>query len=221
VFTRQERLAKLARTRLYAITGESGDQAQTLRRAEAILRGGADVLQLRRKHSPAGHLVELASRLRDLTDQYGALLIINDYPELALASAADGVHLGQDDLPVSVVRRLAGAENLVLGLSTHSLDQARAGSNAGADYIGVGPVFATPTKPGREQVGLGLVREVAAVVSLPFVAIGGIDRARAPQVIAAGARALALVRALWDDPDPESAARQIRLLLDSALGAAA
>lgn len=195
--------------RLYVITAEAGGPEETVRIVAASLRGGADVVQLRKKLMPKGEQYRLAVALRAVTRAHGALLIVNDHADLALAADADGVHLGQDDLDPAVVRRLDGFEDRLIGRSTHSLEQARRAVAEGADYLGVGPVYATPTKPGRPAVGLELVRAVAAAIPLPFVAIGGIDRTNAGGVVEAGARAVAVVRAVSEAQDPREAARAI------------
>lgn len=195
--------------RLYVITTDAHGPAETARVAEAALRGGADAIQLRKKLMPKGEQYRLALVLRTLTRAHGALLIVNDHADLALAADADGVHLGQDDLEPAVVRRLPGFEDLLIGRSTHSLEQARQAAADGVDYLGVGPVYPTPTKPGRPAVGLELVGAVASALSLPFVAIGGLDAGNAGEAIDAGARAVAVVRAVCEAPDPCQAARAI------------
>jgi thiamine-phosphate pyrophosphorylase len=204
----EERRERLARVRLYVITGERGDLEETLSIAEAALKGGADAIQLRKKTMPKDALARLALRIRELTRDYDSLFIVNDHPDLAITADADGVHLGQDDFPPAMMGRL-------LGRSTHSLEQAQRAVADGVDYLGVGPVFPTPTKPGRSAVGTRLVREVAENIELPFVAIGGIDLSNAPRVIEAGARALAVVRAVYDADDPASVAQRLRQLIDA------
>jgi len=199
--------------RLYVITTDAPGPAETARVVEAALRGGADAIQLRKKLMPKGEQYRLALVLRTLTRAHGALLIVNDHADLALAADADGVHLGQDDLEPAVVRRLPGFEDLLIGRSTHSLEQARQAAADGVDYLGVGPVYPTPTKPGRPAVGLELVGAVASALSLPFVAIGGLDAGNAGEAIDAGARAVAVLRAVGEAPDPCQAARAIVNLL--------
>ncbi|MDQ6710518.1 MAG: thiamine phosphate synthase [Candidatus Dormibacteraeota bacterium] len=211
----EDRRERLAQMRLYVITGDRGDAAETLGIVEAALDGGADVIQLRKKAMPKDEQYRLAVSLCEMTRARGALLIVNDHPDLAIAADADGVHLGQDDFPPAMIRALHGFQGRLLGRSTHSLDQAVAATRDGVDYLGVGPVFATPTKADRPPVGTGLVRQVAAAIDRPFVAIGGIDLATAPFVIAAGARALAVVRAVYDAPDPRESARALRQLVEA------
>ncbi len=173
---------------------------------EAALRGGVDAVQLRMKEAADDEVVEAGRELRLLCDTQGALLIVNDRPDLALACGADGVHVGQEDAPVSEARSIVGPDRIV-GLSTHSPEQIAAPE--GADYIAVGPVFATPTKPGRPAVGLALVREAARSARVPWFAIGGIDATSIDEVVAAGATRIAVVRAIADAPDPEAAAREL------------
>jgi thiamine-phosphate pyrophosphorylase len=199
--------------RLYLITGDQGDEVQTARIVEAALEGGANVIQLRKKTMPKGEQYAIALTLRRLTQLHGALLIVNDHVDIAIAAGADGVHLGQDDLPPTVVRGLPGFDGRLIGRSTHNLEQARAALDDGADYIAVGPVYPTPTKAGRPAVGTGLVSEVAAIADRPFVAVGGIDHDNAPAVVEAGARAIAVVRAVYDAVDPAEAARRLRELI--------
>lgn len=151
-------------------------------------------------------------RFRQITQRHGALLILNDRPDLVERIGADGVHVGQDDLPVAQARRVIGPDRL-LGLSTHSPKQVDAAAEAGVDYIGVGPVNETPTKPGRPAVGLDLVRYAARHAQVPFFAIGGISSLNARATREAGAGRIAVVRALTESSQPEAAARELRSLL--------
>jgi thiamine-phosphate pyrophosphorylase len=176
---------------------------------EAALRGGVDIVQLRDKHAADADLVAAGRRWRMLCDRHGALLILNDRPDLAADAHADGVHVGQDDRSVPDARALVGPARIV-GLSTHTPAQIAAANASDVDYIGVGPVHATPTKPGRPAVGTALVREAAAHSAHPFFAIGGIDAGNAPAVLEAGARRIAVVRAITDAEDPQDAARRLR-----------
>jgi thiamine-phosphate pyrophosphorylase len=203
--------------RLYVITGDHGDEVETARIVEAALEGGANIIQLRKKSMPKPQQYRLALALRTLTIAHEALLIINDHPALAIAADADGVHLGQDDLPPEVVRALPGFEGRLIGRSTHTLAEAKAAIDEGVDYIAVGPVYATPTKAGRPAVGTSLVSEVAAIADRPFVAVGGIDHDNAPDVVGAGARALAVVRAVYDAVDPAESARRLHELIATRL----
>ncbi|MFL5781102.1 MAG: thiamine phosphate synthase [Thermoleophilaceae bacterium] len=180
---------------------------------EPALRGGADLVQLRDKHASDHELVRAGERLRDLCHAHGVPFVLNDRPDLALAIGADAVHLGQDDAPVEAVREEVG-DALAIGLSTHSPDQIAAAEASSADYYAVGPVWETPTKPGRPAVGLELVRHAAAVARKPWFAIGGIDPSNVGRVAAAGARRVVVVRAIRDAADPEAAAGALRAGLE-------
>jgi thiamine-phosphate pyrophosphorylase len=201
------RSKRLQSARLYLVCDEQGDEF-----LHAALRGGVDLVQLRMKHAPDGAIQAVGRRFRGICDEHDALLIVNDRPDLAAAADADGVHLGQDDVPVDQARRMLGADRLV-GLSTHTPAQIDAAGSLGVDYIGVGPVNETPTKPGRPAVGLELVRYAAAHASLPFFAIGGISALNVRPVRAAGARRVAVVRALTEAADPETVAHELRTAL--------
>ncbi len=197
--TADQRRAALAGARLYLIC----DIAQ-LDRAPL---GSVDVLQLRAKDAPPRAILDAARSARARCAEVGVLFVLNDDPRLAHEAGADGVHLGQDDMPVPAARAIVGPD-LLIGLSTHTPAQVDAA--AGVDYIGVGPVHVTPTKPGRPAVGLGLVRYAAARARVPFFAIGGIDPGNVASVRAAGARRIAVVRAIAAAPDPTAAARALR-----------
>lgn len=161
---------------------------------EAIA-GGADVIQLRDKNATAKELIKVARPIRRLTRKAKVLFIINDRLKIAKAVDADGVHLGQDDSPIKVARSILG-RNKIIGLSTHSLSQAKEAQKNGADYIGVGPIFATPTKPEYKAVGLDLIKKVKSAIKIPFVAIGGIDTSNIDEILSAGANRVAVVRAV-------------------------
>ena len=176
---------------------------------QAVLTGGVDIVQLREKELDDDVIMRSARTFRRLCDTYSALFIVNDDPDLAHRCDADGVHLGQDDMPVVEARELLGAE-AIIGLSTHSEEQIDVAAPAPVDYISVGPIWETPTKEGRPGVGLGLVEYAAAHSAHPFFAIGGIDPANAPEVVAAGATRLASVRAIRDAERPQAAAEAMR-----------
>jgi thiamine-phosphate pyrophosphorylase len=154
-------------------------------------------------------ILAAAHRVAAACAGYGALFILNDRPDLVVAACADGVHVGQDDMPIARARELVG-DGRVVGLSTHSPAQIDRAAAAAPDYIGVGPVHATPTKPGRPAVGLELVRYAAGHATMPFFAIGGIDTANAPAVRTAGASRIAVVRALTESDDPQATANELR-----------
>ena len=182
--------------------------------AAAAARGGADVIQWRDKGAPDGEFLEMARRLRKQTRRQGVLFIVNDRVAVALRAQADGVHVGHEDLSVPEVRALVG-DSMLIGRSTHSLEEALEAQRQGADYIGVGPVFSPPTKPGVPAVGLELVRKVRGKVRIPWVAIGGIDLENAGLVSSAGAACVAVVRAVSAASDPEAAARSLKGKLSS------
>jgi thiamine-phosphate pyrophosphorylase len=175
----------------------------------AALTGGADIVQLREKSLPRRETELSALTFRRLCDTFSALFIVNDDPDLARACNADGVHLGQDDLPVEDARETLGPAAIV-GLSTHSEEQIAAAAEQPVDYISVGPIWETPTKEGRPGVGLELVSHAAEATSLPFFAIGGIDPSNATDVVRAGARRLCVVRAIRDAEDPTAVAESLR-----------
>ena len=180
--------------------------------AEAMIKGGVDLIQLRGKDQSIEELVELAAELHELTAQSFTPLIVNDHAEVASKVPVEGVHVGQDDDSIEVVRRKAGRA-VVVGKSTHSLGQARAAQREGADYIGFGPIFATPTKPDYRPIGLKEINRVHLDVSLPIFCIGGIKIDNLEQVIAAGARRVAIVSGLLKAPDIVEYARACRKLL--------
>jgi thiamine-phosphate pyrophosphorylase len=177
---------------------------------DAALRGGVDIVQLRVK-DPADDdvLLDAGHRFARACAAHGALFILNDRPDLVAAAGADGVHVGQDDTAVADARAAVGDHRLI-GLSTHSPAQIEAAAALDIDYIGVGPVHATPTKPGRPAVGTELVAYAAGHARTPFFAIGGIDATNVAAVRAAGADRIAVVRALTGTADPEAAARALR-----------
>ena len=194
---------------LYAIVDPLDTGRDPAALAAALLRGGARILQLRWPGASARELLAAALAIRPLARAAGALFLVNDRPDVARAAEADGVHLGQDDLPVAAARRVLGAGRLI-GVSTHDPGQARAAEAAGADYLGVGPVYATATKPDAlAPRGLALVSAVRAAVRCPLVAIGGITPETAAAVRAAGADAVAMIGALVRAPDPEAAVRDV------------
>jgi thiamine-phosphate pyrophosphorylase len=208
------RTSRLERAHLYLVCGEERDDF-----VAAALRGGVDIVQLRMKHADEARILAVARRYRALCAARGALLILNDRPDLVAAAGADGAHVGQDDIAVARARELVGPDRIV-GLSTHAAAQIDAAAEV--DYIGVGPVHATPTKPGRPAVGLELVAYAAAQATVPFFAIGGINTANIGAVAAAGAQRIAVVRALTESPDPERTARKLSaaLIEEASVGTA-
>jgi thiamine-phosphate pyrophosphorylase len=214
-----ERRARLAAARLYLVCDSApGGRALSDVLREAIA-GGVEVVQLRDKHLPDDELVAVANAAHALCERLGALLIVNDRPLVASEARTDGVHVGQEDMPVAEVRELVGPDMLI-GLSTHAtseIDAVEPVEEDGTplvDYIGVGPVHETPTKPGRAAVGTELVRYAAAHASVPFFAIGGLDAGNISEVIDAGATRVVVLRAIAEAESPESAARELRARLD-------
>lgn len=206
---RDERMARLHAARLYLVTPLHPGGRPLEGVLAAALAGGVDIVQLRDKDAEDGELLAAAAVARRLCDAAGALLIVNDRPELVAPAHADGVHIGQDDGTVADARAAAGADAIV-GRSTHAPAQLAAAADEGADYAGVGPVHATPTKAGRPPVGLGYVRHAADHARLPWFAIGGIAAENAGEVVAAGAQRIAVVRAITDADDPRAAAHALR-----------
>jgi thiamine-phosphate pyrophosphorylase len=207
-----ERRARLTAARLYLVCDATPGGRPLADVLVPALRGGVDLFQLRMKGAGDDAVLAAAATARAACTAAGALFLLNDRPDLVAAAGADGAHVGQDDLPVARARELAGADRLI-GQSTHSPAQVDAG--AGADYIGVGPVHATPTKPGRPPVGVDLVAYAAAHATIPFFAIGGLDETTVGAALTAGATRVAIVRAIADAGDPEAAARRLRAVVDA------
>ena len=206
-------LDALGRCRLYGIVDlgyvEPGDVAQV---ATQMIAGGVDIIQLRAKGRDLAAISGLGAALHRITHPRGVPLVINDHPRLAREIGAEGVHVGQEDISIAEARELAGPERFV-GRSTHSLEQARRAAEEGADYIGFGPLFATPTKPDYVPIGLSDIAAVHAAVQLPVFCIGGIKLENLPQVIAAGARGVVIVSGLLQASDIAQYARSARELL--------
>jgi thiamine-phosphate pyrophosphorylase len=196
---------------LYVITDTVLSHGRSaLEIARAALEGGADAVQLRDKSSPAFNLCRLVSEIQPQARKFGALLVVNDRVDVALVCGADGAHVGQEDLPAREARRLL-PRPVVLGVSAGSREEARRAEKEGADYLGVGPVFATPTKPDAgEALGIERFSEIARAVSIPVVAIGGITLDTVDQVIGAGAAGAAVVSAVVAADDMAGAARALK-----------
>lgn len=215
------RSAHLAKARLYFVCEGRPNRQDPSQLLHAALRGGVEIVQLREKEPrSAEDMVELAAPFRRCADEHGALFILNDRPDLVEACDADGVHVGQADLPVAQAREQAGPAVLV-GLSTHSPHEVVAACAARGDdrpdQISVGPVWETPTKQGRPATGLGLIELAAREATMPWFAIGGIGPGNVTRVIAAGAERIVVVRAIRDAPDPEVAARTLRKTLQAGV----
>lgn len=199
---------------LYVITEPA--LRDPLETARAVLQAGVRLLQLRDKTATTRQLVQIGQQLRALARQHDARLIVNDRLDVALAVEADGVHLGQDDLPVSLARRIAG-KHLLIGVSAETVDEARQAEADGADYLGVGPMFATPTKPDAgAPVGPERLRAIKHAVRIPVFGIGGITLQNAPAVLNAGADGICVISAIVGATDPEAAARAFLQMLAEA-----
>jgi thiamine-phosphate pyrophosphorylase len=223
------RVTRLAAARLYLCTDARREHGDLAEFADAALAGGVDIVQLRDKGSvgeqrfgPLEARDELAACaiLADAARRHGAMFAVNDRADIARAAGADVLHLGQGDLPVDVARDIVGPGTLI-GLSSHDPEQAAAAARGQADYFCVGPCWPTPTKPGRAAPGLGLVQAAAQLSSAlgtdkPWFAIGGINAARLPEVLDAGARRIVVVRAITAASDPRAAADQLRSALAAA-----
>lgn len=205
---------RLRAARLYLILEASVRGRPAAEVVRPALEGGVDVVQLRDKAATDEQIVAAGRELRALCEEHGALFVVNDRVDLALRCGGHGVHLGQDDKRVEEARAQAG-DRLLIGVSTHSPEQIAAAERSAADYLGVGPVHATPTKPGRAAVGLELVQHAAAHADKPWFAIGGIDARNAPALVAAGARRVAVVRAIRDAADPGRAASELLAAIET------
>jgi thiamine-phosphate pyrophosphorylase len=203
-----ERRERLRRARLYLVLGATPSRGSLPDLVRAAAAGGVDVVQLREKMLADDELAAVAHATQALCRRLDVLFVVNDRPGVAAEVGADGVHVGQDDLPPAQVRELVGADTIV-GLSTHAPEEIDAVDPALVDYIGVGPVHETPTKPGRPAVGPELVRYAAEHARLPYFAIGGLNAANLDEVTAAGARRVCVLRAVADAEDPEAAAREL------------
>jgi thiamine-phosphate pyrophosphorylase len=186
---------------------------------DAILAGGCRLVQLRDKSTPLARLFPLAQELGRRCREAGACLIVNDRADLAVAAGAGGVHVGQDDLPVPAARR-ALAPGMLLGVSTHDEVQARQALRDGADYVAVGSMYPTGSKPGFQLVGPALLRKLRPEMPVPLVAIGGITEANVAEVVESGADAVAVISAVCAAPDPEAATRRLLGLIEEAAGRA-
>jgi thiamine-phosphate pyrophosphorylase len=211
------RRERLRTARLYFVCDARppGEDLEGLLRA--ALSGGVDIVQLREKELGRAEIERAAPTFRRVCDTYSALFIVNDDPDLARACDADGVHVGQDDGSVEEARELLGPD-AIIGLSTHSEQQIDASSSAPVDHISVGPIWETPTKPGRPSVGLDLISYATEHASHPFFAIGGIDSVNAERVVDAGARRLCVVRAIRDAAEPTAVAEELRRAVGVAPG---
>jgi thiamine-phosphate pyrophosphorylase len=194
---------------VYPVTCEELSEGRSnLEVLEAVIQGGARIIQLREKEYPKKDLYHLAVKFREMTGKAGVLLIINDHVDIALGVEADGVHLGQEDLPLTVVRQLA--PELLIGASTHSLEQALQAQKDGADYINIGPIFSTKTKEGvGRSLGPEVISEISPQIKVPFTVMGGINELNMDQVLSKGARRVAMVTAITRATDIAAKVRSL------------
>ncbi len=203
---------RMAAVKLYVLITESFCRLPWLRTAELAIEGGADCLQLREKDMPGAQLLDRATQLANLCHKASVVCIINDRIDIALAAGADGVHLGQDDMPALAARKILGHEKII-GVSTHNLDHARRAVADGADYIGVGPTFPSSTKPRDFIAGLEYAAQAAREIDLPAFAISGIGPENVDKVLAAGISRIAVAASVTGSQDPAAAARAIKIKL--------
>ncbi len=201
---------------LYLVTNSdnfSSDE-EFLDRVALAIKSGVDIVQLREKSKPASKIIEYGKVIRQLCSEYGAIFIVNDRIDIAQIVKADGVHLGQDDVDIKHAREILG-EKMIIGISTHKSSDAILAVEGGADYIGVGPVYKTPTKPNREAAGLDYLKWVVQNIKIPFYAIGSIDENTIDEVISYGAKRVALVRAIMNSNDIEKTVKNLKNKLNS------
>lgn len=198
---------------LYVCTDSGLMSSKTVEQSvEAVLRGGATVIQLREKNAGSRELYELAKRVKAVTDRYNAPLIIDDRLDIALAVDAAGVHLGQSDLPCAVARKLLG-DDKIIGITAPTVELAQAAERDGADYIGVGAMFATSTKKGAPANTKENLAAIRAAVEIPIVMIGGVKRANVLEFAGMGVNGAAVISDIIADPDPEGAAAEMREIM--------
>jgi len=194
---------------LYLILDQQYTNRDIVSIAIEAAEAGVDVIQYREKVLPKKGALSVAKRLREVTEEAGVMFIVNDDPALALGAGADGVHLGQEDIPVDVARRILG-RNKVIGISTHSIEEALDAGRLDVDYIGFGPIFHSVTKRVTSPHGLEGVRRIRGSVSMPVIAIGGIDQGNVSAVIGAGADGVAVISAVLSAPDVKKAVSELK-----------
>jgi thiamine-phosphate pyrophosphorylase len=206
---RVRRQAKFLEVDIYPVTCERLSAGRSnLEVLEAVIAGGGGIIQLREKEYSGKDFYRLALKFREITNRAGILLMINDHLDIAMAVAADGVHLGQDDLPIAVARRLA--PELLIGASTHSLEEALQARDDGADYVNIGPIFPTKTKTGvRDFLGPDVISGIGSKIRMPYTVMGGINASNIDQVLSHGARHIAVVTAITQAPDISDAVRSL------------
>jgi len=208
-----DRMEKFRRAGLYLVTSQALSRGRsTAEIVRAALAGGVRLIQLREKEMPIPEFVRLAEEIRAMTRKADALLIINDRLDVALAVQADGVHLGQDDLPIACARKIS--KNLIIGASTHSLAEALSAQEAGASYVNIGPLFPTNTKNWNGKfLGVKEMKKIAAAIKIPFTVMGGIKADHIPELVKAGAKTIAVVTAITAAPNPKTAAASLLCLV--------
>ncbi len=212
---REERVVKIREIDIYPVTCQdlSGGR-MNLQVLDEILEGGAKIIQLREKKWNKKDIYEMAVKFRKRTLNKDVLLIINDHVDIALASGADGVHLGQEDLPIEAARRIA--PELIIGSSSHSLEEALAAERQGADYVNIGPVFPTKTKEGASRfLGPSAIRKIGPKLKVPFTTMGGINHENIHQVLGAGARRVAMVTGIIQAENITERVRELRNIIHS------
>lgn len=199
---------------LYAITDRALlGKTSEVEAARQCYEGAADVVQLRMKDTDGGEMLEIAKKIQEIAQEYCKFFIVNDRVDVAVLAGADGVHLGQSDIPVSEARRLCG-DDMILGVSVSTVEEAKKAVEDGADYLGVGPVFTTKTKPDAgEALGLDAIYDISRAVDVPVVGIGGINKGNALDVMHAGADGVAVVSAIMAKPDIKAAAHELKVLI--------
>ncbi len=215
---REEARARFLKVDVYPVTCERLSAGRSnLEVLQSVIQGGARIIQLREKEYSLKQLYQSALTFRAITREAGVLLIINDHVDIALAVDADGVHLGRDDLPIAAARRIA--PDLLIGASTHSLEEALEAEKEGADYVNIGPIFPTQTKEGAQRfLGPEAIVAISAHLKVPFTVMGGINETNIDQVLAAGARRVAMVTAITQAPDIAEKVRYFRKLICQSSG---
>jgi len=209
---KQNRLELFNNADIYPVTCEEMSEGRdNIRVLEDVLAGGAKIVQLREKDWSKKRLYQVALEFKKRTQNHGALLMVNDHVDVALASGADGVHLGRSDLPLPAARKIA--PELVLGASSHSLDQALEAQKAGADYVNIGPLFSTPTKEENTPLGVEAISTIAPGLDIPFTVMGGITMENISQVLDAGAQRIAMVSGITRAPDIKERVRELREMI--------
>ena len=206
---RTNRKDALGRAKLYLLFTVSMIKGDYLEAAHSAIEGGADIIQLREKETPDRDFLEYARALRALTEEAGVLFIVNDRVDIAELSNADGVHLGQEDIEINEARKMLGFEKII-GISTHNLEQARKAERAGADYVGIGPIFETSVKPEEKPIGPKVIEEIASELSIPVFPLGGITADNIDEVMKHGGRRAAVCSGILSGGDIKAAAEKIK-----------